>query len=83
MTHFIAFGVGNDFFLNSYPISVDFNNAIWDAQWDAHAKEDEKKDKQLKPERLLGFGNWWGIISETVTGVRIHKACQGPGKQVG
>jgi len=31
------------------PISVDFNNAIWDAQWDAHAKEDEKKDKQLKP----------------------------------
>ena len=41
MTHFIALGVRNDFFLNSYPISIDFNNAIWDAQYDAHGKEDE------------------------------------------
>merc|ERR550517_2079938 len=23
------------------PIFIDFNNAIWDAQWDAHGKEDE------------------------------------------
>jgi len=23
------------------PISIDFNNAIWDAQYDAHGKEDE------------------------------------------
>ena len=42
MTHFIAFGVGYDFFsILSYPISIDINNPIWDAQYDAHGKEDE------------------------------------------
>jgi len=40
-TEFMTHCLGYDFFLNSYPIFIDFNNAIWDAQWDAHGKEDE------------------------------------------